>query len=79
MQWSSFFKIILTFGERSNVWYVVLAAYKRIMLTINIVREITCTVSGADKARIIRGVAANTAISIPIKCVIALPGSFILK
>ena len=53
--------------------------YKRIMLTINIVREITCTVSGADKARIIRGVAANTAISIPIKCVIALPGSFILK
>ena len=42
------------------MWYVVLAAYKRIMLTINIVREITCTVSGADKARIIRGVAANT-------------------
>ena len=55
-----------------------LAAYSRIIVPINMDKDITCTISGAESAFIISGVAAKSAISIAIKCVIALPGSFIL-
>ena len=55
----------------------ILAAYKRIIVPINIDNDITCIISGADNAFIISGVAAKIAIIIAIKCVIALPGSFI--
>jgi hypothetical protein len=54
----------------------VLAAYSKIILTAKIA---TATVVTPPSALIISGAAAIAAISHPIKCVIALPGSLIVK
>ena len=58
---------------------MVLAAYKSIMLSIKILMAIIWILSGSLADWINSGAAARTAISHPIKCVIALPGSLIFN
>ena len=58
---------------------MVLAAYKSIMLSIKTLMAIIWMLSGSLADLSSRGAAANTAMTHPIKCVIALPGSLIFS
>ncbi len=59
-----------------KVWYTVLATYNKIMLSINTPNDRRWMPLGWRAALMRRGVAAKAAIRVPMRWVIALPGSF---